>query len=685
MYKEFFGITQKPFAITPDPNFLYMSDGHREALAHLRFGLEDDGGFVLLTGEVGTGKTTVCRCLLDQVPDNTTIAFIFNPKLTSQELLASICDELKIGYAPNSTIKGLVDALNRYLLAAHAKGRLTVLIIDEAQNLNVEVLEQIRLLTNLETNRKKLIHVILLGQPELGEKLSRPELRQLDQRISARNHLGPLSLEETKAYVGHRLSVVGMNASVFANDSLNQLYNLSAGIPRVINMICDRSLLGAYTKGVRTVDKGLLTQAADEVFGKPVKETSPVSVPRWLIAGLTVILCAVALFLVVRQDSGLAPLPQKSTTSAEVKKKKPAAQPTVADSSHKQQQPAKSAATTAKPAPRNENARPPLSKITADTHAKGTNVSARKTNNQASAVARSSRQQTSQVRQQPQPTARGSARPNVVTRKPVTRPSAQQPPVQPVPAASQVSQVQPKQPTPAPVTSQQTKSSLQPPAQQQPARSSIPPQKMTKPEWPTGELAGKSEYLAYEILFKLWGVNGYSPGDEWACEFAEQNDLYCLAEQGSIESLVRLNRPALLRMVNDQHQVFFMVLTSVRDDYATFRLGDQEATIPLAEIALNWSGVYVLLWQPPPGYSDSIRPGHKGPEVSWLAEKLSIIAGEQFDRSKVNDVYEGALVGKIRKFQFANNLVPDGIVGKETIIFINTLAGNKIPVLQKRK
>ncbi len=235
MYNEYFGFKEAPFSIAPDPQFLYMSDRHREALAHLVYGLKTDGGFVLLTGEVGTGKTTVCRCLLGQVPEHSEIAFVLNPKLTVVELLATICDELGIAYpAGNRSNKVFIDAINAFLLDAHSQGRKTVLIIDEAQNLQVDVLEQIRLLTNLETHKQKLLQVIMLGQPELKQMLERSELRQLAQRITARYHLEPLSKNEIQAYVGHRLSVAGVEQQLFPETTTNKLYQLSGGVPRLI-------------------------------------------------------------------------------------------------------------------------------------------------------------------------------------------------------------------------------------------------------------------------------------------------------------------------------------------------------------------------------------------------------------------------------------------------------------------
>jgi general secretion pathway protein A len=269
MYKEYFGFRELPFSIAPDPGFLYMSEKHREALAHLTFGIATDGAFILLTGEVGTGKTTVCRCMLDQMPADCDTAFILNPKLTEQELLATICEELSIDLAPDgSSIKGYIDRISRRLLESHSAGRKTVLIIDEAQNLSTAVLEQLRLLTNLETNECKLLQIILIGQPELRDMLAKPELRQLSQRITARFHLTPLSKNEIADYIGHRLSVAGGRKRLFHPSLMGRIYRLSMGIPRLINLICDRALLGAYAHSRLRVDKKMLAKAAEEVLGK---------------------------------------------------------------------------------------------------------------------------------------------------------------------------------------------------------------------------------------------------------------------------------------------------------------------------------------------------------------------------------------------------------------------------------
>lgn len=287
MYDEYFGLSEAPFSIAPDPRYLYMSDQHREALAHLLYGIQSDGGFVLLTGEVGTGKTTVCRCLLEQLPKDCVVAFVINPRLNVQELLSTICDELRIAYPEgNKSIKVFVDLINAYLLDAYARGWRAVLIIDEAQNLSRNVLEQIRLLTNLETNKRKLLQIILLGQPELREKLALPELRQLSQRIIARYHLGPLTKQETALYVAHRLALAGSSEKLFSFSTLNEVFSRSGGIPRLVNMICDRALLGAYSQGKRKVDRITAARAADEVLGEKDGQAKRSKVSRWYLIGI---------------------------------------------------------------------------------------------------------------------------------------------------------------------------------------------------------------------------------------------------------------------------------------------------------------------------------------------------------------------------------------------------------------
>jgi general secretion pathway protein A len=309
MYDEFFGLKETPFSIAPDPRFLYMSERHREALAHLLFGIGTDGGFVLLSGEVGTGKTTISRCLLEQIPGNANVAMVLNPKVIAGELLATICDELNIEYPEgNTSIKVFVDRINKYLLDTHAKGRKTVVLIEESQNLTPDVLEQLRLLTNLETRQRKLLQVIMIGQPELLDLLARPELRQLEQRVTARYHLMPLSAKDTADYVRHRLSVAGVKEPVFSAAILKKVHRLTGGIPRKINLLCDRAMLGAYTRNQHTVDNKILQQAALEVFGKDENaQRQHTRDRRLVIAGITAMLvAAVGAVLYVDRESFLS-------------------------------------------------------------------------------------------------------------------------------------------------------------------------------------------------------------------------------------------------------------------------------------------------------------------------------------------------------------------------------------------
>jgi general secretion pathway protein A len=282
MYTSFFGLKEKPFSITPDPRYLFMSERHAEALAHLMYGVNEAGGFVQLTGDIGTGKTTLVRTMLEKMPQHTDVAVILNPRVTPQELLLSICQELSIT-VPEALLasdKALIDLLNEKLLAAHAAGRRVIIIIDEAQNLSAVTLEQVRLLTNLETVNSKLMQIILIGQPELREVLAQSGLKQLAQRITGRYHLAPLSREESIAYIRHRLKIAGATGEIFSNAALREVHRMAGGVPRLINVVCDRALLGAYTEDQHRIHAATVRRAASEVFGKHIAS-------RWLAWGAT--------------------------------------------------------------------------------------------------------------------------------------------------------------------------------------------------------------------------------------------------------------------------------------------------------------------------------------------------------------------------------------------------------------
>ncbi len=378
MYAGYFGLQQTPFSIAPDPHYLFMSERHREALAHLLYGVQGGGGFVLLTGEIGAGKTTVCRCFLEQIPDNCRVAYIFNPKLTVSDLLKSICHEFELevrheGIGP-ATIKDHLDPLNDYLLRSHAAGQRNVLIIDEAQNLTPHVLEQLRLLTNLETSERKLLQIVLIGQPELRAVLARPELEQLAQRVIARFHLGALSEAETRQYVRHRMEVAGHKGPLpFSDAALARVHTLTGGVPRRINLLCDRALLGAYATQSRQIGASMVDKAAGEVFDqRPAGHKTTVGPPApwlarrpWLTLGMGALAGAVLAGLVAvfvwppgtSPAVGLAP-PVASTPPAEPASPVPTQPVTSATASGDDSVPASATTTAPPPASGSEAASP---------------------------------------------------------------------------------------------------------------------------------------------------------------------------------------------------------------------------------------------------------------------------------------------------------------------------------------
>jgi len=530
MYREYFGFQELPFSISPDPRFFFMSEQHREALAHLFYGMNTDGGFVLLTGEVGTGKTTVSRCLLDQVPENVNIAFILNPKMTAEELLATLCDELRIPYPVGcSSIKVYVDAINAFLLDAYAQGKKTVLIIEEAQNLSLDVLEQIRLLTNLETNQQKLLQIIMIGQPEFRDILSRPEMSQLSQRITARYHIGPLSKADVSAYVNHRLSVAGANRTLFLSAAIGKLYRLSRGIPRLINIICDRALLGAYVQGNVRVDKKTLVKAAQEVLGRSGSVQKDKL--RWVIAGLVFIMCGTALAATFYHQKIRMSFFATSSTSEEGER---------------------------------------------NTELK----------------------------------------------------------------------------------------------------------KFDSTEWPSGEPIERSKELAYQVLFHEWGIPYAVKEPDDACGYVQDNGLRCLKKNGDLKTLNTLNKPAVLKFIDNQGREYFAALKGIKGQSAVLVLGNETRTAEVPEIEKRWSGDYLLLWRPPKHYSGAIYPGNQGPIVQWMASQLSVINGMMDDLHPA-DMYYDELVNRVKKFQISEGLDPDGVVGPQTFICIMNKTGGSEPFLMR--
>jgi len=307
MYQEFYGLKEKPFVLTPDPQFLYLSDSHRTAIDSLYYGIEQREGFIVITGNIGTGKTTTCRAFLEKLDKNMKTAVIFNSFLTEEELLESIL--LDFGFpSKGKTKKERIDALNKLLIHLLSHGKNAVLIIDEAQNLSIPVLEQIRMLSNLETEKEKMLQIILFGQLELDQKLQSPELKQLNQRIAIRHHLLPLTRTEMGSYIYQRLMVAGSQGSItFSKSALNKIFKFSKGTPRLINLLCDRALLGGFVEQTYHINTKIIKKAKDSLLGeeespKPFYSFSlPKSLPPLRIAFLTIFILLLSGMILMSQ------------------------------------------------------------------------------------------------------------------------------------------------------------------------------------------------------------------------------------------------------------------------------------------------------------------------------------------------------------------------------------------------
>jgi len=580
MYLDHFKLTERPFSITPDPRFLYMSARHREALAHLLYGLGEGGGFVQLTGEVGTGKTTLCRCLLDQVPEHVDIALVLNPKVTATELIATVCDELGIEYPEeNTSIKSLTDALNRYLLDAYARDRRTVLIIDEAQNLSADVLEQVRLLTNLETSTQKLLQIVLIGQPELRTLLAREDMRQLSQRVTARYHLDPISRDEASAYIKHRLQICGNTQTVFNKRAVDKIQQLSGGIPRLINVLCDRSLLGAYVEGYSQVDQKVVKKAAREVLAATDKkrERDRGWLP-WLTAGLVVLVLMVLAAII-------QPWKQAPETAAI--------------------QPATAVA------------------VPADAHP-------------------------------------------ATSLKPVVVPP-------PEPAPEIAVDVVADEPDKVTVQGEATAQLAQDEAAELEAVAGTEPPTLASLLL---EADSSSYRAAWTELLSLWSV--VLPGSVTPdfCDFAKQYGLLCMVEQGNWNTLRQFDRPVILQLAAPDGRRVPVVLQHLEGSIAAVIVGNALYRLDVEQVERSWYGDYVLLLQAPPDGRLYMKVGDRGPVVSWLRQQLEQAQGERIPTADPLD-FDYALQEQVLVFQRSHGLVADGIVGKNTMIHLNTASGRE--------
>jgi len=545
MYLSFFGLQQEPFSIAPDPRFLYLSDKHRDALALLNYGLNRGASFVLLTGEIGAGKTTVWRRFLEELPSNFDVANVVNPKLDAQALIARICEDLHLDTPRDEAPIDMIDALHGHLLLAHAMGRRTLIVIDEAQALSNEVLEQLRLLTNLDSSGRKL-QVMLIGQPELRQTLRQPQLEPLAQRVVARYHLPALSESETAGYIAHRLAVAGLRGPApFDGESIGLIHRLCAGVPRRINVVCDQALANAQAAGRRRVDRHTVERAVAATYGgKPATVVEPTvertSVNVWAAAGVA----AAALVGGVL----LAPRVQSMRGADDV-------------------------------------ARPPVAQTVPAAPA---------------------------VRVEPATAAVAEA----------------------VPARSQVGV-----PALALAAAAPAKASLTGPAQDA-----------------LFTAAAADESAAWRTLAGLWGAR-LGPGD--ACAAALAQSLRCLRLRGGVATILQLDRPGLLRLVDERGRVAHALLTSIGGELATINVAGTEATVSWTELARVWRGDFATLWRAPAGYGDGEVAGN----TAWLAERLAAIDGQ-------GPIAKGRepLRARIAAFQLAHGLTPDGLAGPLTVM-----------------
>ncbi len=569
MYLAHFGLREAPFSLTPDPRFLYLGERHREGLAHLRYGLEDGGGFVQLTGEIGTGKTTLCRALLAELPGHLEVAFLLNPRVSEVDLLASLCDELRIPYSEsNVRQKPLVDALYRHLLEAHAGGRTTVLLIDEAQNLSAPVLEQVRLLTNLETSKKKLLQIILIGQPELTELLARSELRQLAQRITARYHLVPFSRRETFDYIAHRIEVAGGSLRIFSPKARAEIYRQSKGVPRLINVFCDRALLGAYVQEQAGVDIATARRAIGEVRGVPAPRIGR----RVLAAAAGLCVTATVSFWMYGNRPGALGLFDAGGAPSDL-----------LPLSYKNQGAYKN-----KEAYENKGADPPAAPLPL-----------------AAAV--------------PAPFLPGSPAPQTV-------------------------------PAPRGFVDSVGRSAQD-----------------------------ENRTQAFAALLSSFGLQApQTAGDP--CEILARDGWRCQWDSGDWERLKRLGRPVMIEVRSPSGEPRFGTVSGMNDGAATLYLGRDHYPMARAALEPMWTRRYLVLWRPPKLARQVLRPGVRGTDVLWLREQFRALDGTPVVSADPT-VYDSALQARVRTFQQGRALIPDGVVGPETLVHLDSALRRPVDLL----
>ena len=551
MYIRHFGLKEPPFSIAPDPRYLYLSRQHQEALAHLIYGVTEGGGFVQLTGDVGTGKTMLIRALLERLPANVDVALILYPILSVQEFIVAICDELRIKHPKQKdTLKALIDALNTFLLQNHSKGRRTVLIIDEAQNLSRDVLEQLRLLTNLETNTEKLMQILLVGQPELDNMLAQADLRQLAQRITARYSLMSLSPHETSDYIIHRCRVAGAKNQLFSPAAMRCVHRYSGGVPRVVNMICDRALLGAYARSLSSVSAGVVRRATGQI-GIVMPKAALLMRPSVAAAA------AVAALLLI----GWQIMPMFKPGTAES-----------------------------------------AQQVSAPTDKPGAQA------------------ETAKLQNDPVPTGGDSA----------------------AKATIDVAEQQP-----------------------QPEKSPTLSQLLADPSIAT------DTDTALASLFAHWGLDYAKLPGLTGCARAVTTGLQCILQSGTWNNLRHLNRPAVIELVDERGQKHHVLVSGLDGDEVSSEIGGQRYSFPVSDFDRYWYGQYLLLWKPPLADGRVLRRGMRGPWVVWLRDTLARYEGKPAP-NPISDMFDEQLEARVKAFQRSHRLAEDGIVGRLTMLQLNT-------------
>ncbi len=682
MYYEHFGFQSPPFSISPDPRFLYLSERHRDALAHLIYGAGENGGFVLLTGQVGTGKTTLIRSLLSQELANVDIALCLHSGLSVIDFVASVLDELHIDYAPNPTsLKPLVDALNTYLLATHAAGRQTVLIIDEGQNLSREVLEQVRLLTNLETDSQKLLRIILVGQEELQDSINRADLRQLSQRITGRYHLTALNAKEVNEYIAHRIKTAKGNPAIFTNKAMQRVYRRSGGVPRLINVLCDRALLVAYNADAYRVTGKHINIAAAETMPVNNKHKTITGVPYLSPATTWALLALGIITLLGVAYGGYRYLETLSTAT-----RLTAAVPTAAVTSQPPQQAAAKPAAALTASATGEKKQPTRVAVTRETA-----VSAQTTTDASRGAATTAPTVTAQLAagavNQPESLPTVSTAPVATADTPVIVDK-----ITPTLSSTETAAISPAVTPPQKETATNSAQIIAPAT----LSATIPPKHSTQasaadlnaPELSSTTLPaniasstgtqtartpsiisaqsiveqGISQTEGVRLLLKRWGITDGIPAQQTACEFVESQNMHCLIARGGLPLIRAINRPVLLELKNNNKSSWLPIvgIDSQQQLICLKKTIPQVCDIPT--LTRYWSGVLLVLLRQPSVFVQ-IRPGFEGEQIHWLRQRLAIAEKRDLDSISPSLLFDKELVDRVKHFQQSRYIDDDGIVG----------------------